>query len=498
MKKTAGIGACAAAAVALFARGRRAEAVQEFGANAFVTAAECTAERIGTSIAPAAIGEPVRASRCQRPLGRRRERVPAHCRVDGSMAPVDTAQHRAADQLPRRAAGLVEPPRGAAWRRRHERHHPESDRRRAGRAPSLLDRGFATYGSDSGHQAAFGARGGAGRGGAPGATMSSDDWALNDEAIANLGYMQMKKTHDAAMVLIERMYGERPRFNYYIGTSQGGREALTVAQRYPADYDGIAANVPIVSFSTLMLAPELIRIHEKPLANWVTPAKVNAIRGEFMRQCDALDGLADGIINNYMACRAIFDVTQGARNRHPWAAKRCPNNVDPNPADTSATACLTDGQISTLEFTYSRYPFATPLAHGTQTFGMWVPNTDPSGSGLILNARFRGQEGAADDAPMHSHLGVLGVTGFLMKNLSANPLDYVEGGALNRRRRGALGDPRRDQSRPRGVSEARRQDDRHDRHQRHAGLAGRAARLLPVGARQDGPRHRRSASRGCS
>ena len=124
--------------------------------------------------------------------------------------------------------------------------------------------------------------------------------------------MQMKKTHDAAMVLIERMYGERPRFNYYIGTSQGGREALTVAQRYPADYDGIAANVPIVNFSSLMLAPELIRIHEKPPANWVTPAKVNAIRGEFMRQCDALDGLADGIINNYMACRAIFDVSQGA------------------------------------------------------------------------------------------------------------------------------------------------------------------------------------------
>ena len=40
-----------------------------------------------------------------------------------------------------------------------------------------------------------------------------------------------------------------------------------------------------------MLAPELIRIHEKPIANWVTPAKVDAIRGEFMRQCDSLDGL---------------------------------------------------------------------------------------------------------------------------------------------------------------------------------------------------------------
>jgi hypothetical protein len=111
-----------------------------------------------------------------------------------------------------------------------------------------------------------------------------------------------------------------------------------------------------------------------------------------------------------------------------------PNNVDPNPDDTSANACLTDGQISTLQFTYSRYAFATPLANGWRTFGMWVPNTDPSGSGLIVNARFRGQEGAPEGAPMHAHLGVLGVTGFLMKNLSANPLDYVEGGPFNRRR----------------------------------------------------------------
>jgi feruloyl esterase len=277
--------------------------------------------------------------------------------------------------------------------------------------------GVATYGSDSGH-----------------GIKDAPEWTLIDEAIRNLGYMQMKKTHDAAMTLIERMYGRKPAVNYYIGTSQGGREALTVAQRFPDDYDGIISNVPIVNFSSLMLAPGLIRIQEKPLANWVTRAKVNAIRGEFMRQCDSLDGLADGVINNYMACRAIFDVKQGAQGRKPWASKRCPENVDPNPADTTAAACLTDGQISTLEFVYSRYAFASPLANGVRSFGMWLPNTDPSGSGLISDVRFRGQEGAAADAPMHSHLGILGVTGFLMRNLAANPLDYVEGGPLNARR----------------------------------------------------------------
>lgn len=65
---------------------------------------------------------------------------------------------------------------------------------------------------------------------------------------------------------------------------------------------------------------------------------------------------------------------------------------------------------------------------------MWLPNTDPSGNGLIVSSRFRDQEGAAENAPMHRHLGVLGVTGFLMQDVTANPLDYVDGGPLNKRR----------------------------------------------------------------
>jgi hypothetical protein len=67
----------------------------------------------------------------------------------------------------------------------------------------------------------------------------------------------------------------------------------------------------------------------------VTPAKENAIRGEFMRQCDKMDGRTDGIINNYIACLSMFDVTQSPPNRQPWATKRCPDNIDANPTDTS-------------------------------------------------------------------------------------------------------------------------------------------------------------------
>src|SRR5436190_11384245 len=411
----------------------------DLGPDKTIAEADCVAARLGTSIPASAIGEPVRdvtvaAPRWVAATGP----APARCEVDGVIAPVDTAA--TARPINFRVA------LPAAWNHRAVQQGgggmngsiPDLSGARYGiGGQSQIQLGFATYGSDSGHQSGGQrgpAAGGPGAGGPGAGGAAAGDWALNDEAMKNLGYMQLKKTHDAAMVLIERLYGERPRYNYFSGTSQGGREALTVAQRYPADYNGIVANVPIVNFSSLMLAPGLIRIQEKPAANWATRAKVNAIRGEFMRQCDGLDGLVDGVMNNYQACRAIFDVAQGAPGRHPWAAKRCPDNVDPNPGDTTAAACLTDGQISTLEFVYRRYPFATPLANGVKSFGMWVPNTDPSGSGLIADVRYRGQEGAADAAPVHSHLGILGVTGFLMRDVAANPLDYREGGVLNARR----------------------------------------------------------------
>ncbi|HLP17737.1 MAG TPA: tannase/feruloyl esterase family alpha/beta hydrolase, partial [Bacteroidota bacterium] len=307
---------------------------------------------------------------------------------------------------------------------------------REGKNP-LLDKGFVLYGSDAGHQAqGMGFPGGRGAQAKPLASgpTPGDEWALNDEAIRNLGYMQMKKTYDAAMVIIERVYGKRPAYTYYVGNSHGGREGLTVAQRYPEDYDGIISNVPIVNFSSLMLAPELIRIQEKPLTHWVTPAKVNSIRAEFLRQCDTLDGLADGIISNYTAARAIFNIHDGIGPTDPWAALRAPNNIDPNPNDQSESARLTDEQIKTMEFVYSPYPFATPLANGVKTFGMWLPTIEPDGFGMITPQRYQGQEGAGSNAPAHSSLGTLGVTGFLMRDLKANPLDYVEGGKWNSRR----------------------------------------------------------------
>ena len=384
-------------------------------------------EKAGNSIPVSAIGEPVGSVKLYEPRWvEATDATPAYAVVEGSIFPVDP------NGWPINFRVLLP----ASWSHRSMQAGGGgmngSITVREGKNP-MINKGFVMYGSDSGHQGGMGGGGKTMASGPAGA--KPDDWALNEEAIRNLGYMQMKKTHDAAMVIIERIYGERPRYNYYIGGSQGGREGLMVAQRYPVDYNGIISDVPIVSFSSLMLAPELIRIQEKPLENWVTPAKANLIRTEFLKQCDKLDGLSDGIINNYMASRAIFDVTDGSGPVDPWAALRESNAKSAEPADNSNSDRLTNGQIKTLEFVYSRYKFPSPLANGVKTFGMWLPTTDPEFFGTISPTRYKGQEGAPENASVHSSLGTLGVTGFLMQNPSANPLDYTEGTAMNERRK---------------------------------------------------------------
>ncbi len=377
-----------------------------------LTQAACTGTALAATIPAGAIGEPVSAVVLDSlDWVAASGNVAAHCSVSGRLQPVDES-----DTAQPIRFGVALP---ATWNRRSIQlggggMNGTVPRLTGGVAgfggPAALSEGYVTYGSDSGHA-------------------SDPVWALNDEAIRNLGYAQMKKTHDVAMVLIERAYGERPAYNYYVGGSQGGREGLTVAQRYPEDYDGVLSTVPIVGFSSLMLAPTLTRIQERALANHVPPHKGRAMLAEFMRQCDGLDGRVDGVINNYVDCRALFNVNDARGDTDPWARLRCPDDVDPDPLDASVNACLTSGQIETVNFVFSAYRSPIPLANGRETFGMWAPSTAVGGGGgpvggLFAAQRYRGQEGAADDAPVFSALGSIGVNGFIMQDLDANPLDY--------------------------------------------------------------------------
>ena len=164
------------------------------GANKLAEA-DCTAERLGSSIPVELIGEPIAAVTLSSPVWKPAVApLPAYCSIDGSMAPVETSG-KAKPILFR----VLLP---AEW---SERAAQLGGGGMNGMVPNLtmtfgvttgsglLERCFATYGSDSGHG------------------MAASDWALSDESIKNLGYMQLKKTHDAAVALIQRAYGQKPR-----------------------------------------------------------------------------------------------------------------------------------------------------------------------------------------------------------------------------------------------------------------------------------------------
>ena len=220
-------------------------------------------------------------------------------------------------------------------------------------APALVSQGFAVYGSDSGHQGGFGARGGP----AP-----SNDWIVNQESWMNFSYEQLKKTHDVAMQTLTMMYGVKAKFSYFAGTSQGGREGLEVVSRYPADYDGVYSTVPLAYFAGLLIDPTVKGVTQLAPGAWLPPAKSNIIHDEILRLCDSLDGAADGIINNYVGCQKKIDPSI---TKDPFVKLRCTGGAD------TGSDCLSDGQLATLGSFYAPEKFGYKLANGETDWPGW-------------------------------------------------------------------------------------------------------------------------------
>lgn len=195
-----------------------------------------------------------------------------------------------------------------------------------------INRGYAMFGGDSGHQGTDGR------------------WALNNEARLNFAHASLKKTHDAAVALLRARHGRAPRFQYFMGTSQGGREALEVAQRYPADYDGVVAAAPLVGYSAHVIHKTVLAGQQTGAA-WIPPELTKAVADEVMRQYDALDGIADGVVSHQLGCNARFDP----------APLRCPG-------DQAGTTCLSDAQMGTLKAMHAPLDFGYALANGWTRF----------------------------------------------------------------------------------------------------------------------------------
>jgi len=168
----------------------------------------------------------------------------------------------------------------------------------AGFAPALA-RGFAVVSTDSGHQ---------------GRNSIDTRFAVDQQAKLDFAYQSLETTTQEAKGLLQRFYGRKPEYSYFMGCSTGGREAMMVAQRLPMEFDGVVSgnasfNLTRIAANQVFSLQTVNRIaprdaQGKPLLHEAfTDAQLKGISEAVLQQCDELDGLRDGMINDFRACR---------------------------------------------------------------------------------------------------------------------------------------------------------------------------------------------------
>jgi feruloyl esterase len=203
--------------------------------------------------------------------------------------------------------------------------------------------GYAAAGTDDGHGASAGA-----------------EWAIgHPEKLIDFGYRAVHETSVQAKAIIQAFYGKDVSRAYFVGCSDGGREALMEAQRYPEDFDGIVAGAPANNWSMLVTG---FMWNEQALlkdsASAIPPAKLPVIQAAALAACDALDGVRDGLVEDPRACH--FDPSVLA----------CKSGDAPD--------CLTAPQLEAL-----RKIYAGPknLRTGAQIFPGYAPGTEAGADG---------------------------------------------------------------------------------------------------------------------
>jgi len=153
---------------------------------------------------------------------------------------------------------------------------------------NAISHGYATASTDTGHS---------GEG-------TDASWAFrHPEKAIDFGYRAIHEAAVTAKTVISAFYGDGPRRSYFNSCSNGGRQALIEAQRYPADYDGIIAGAP-ANYWTHLLTAFIFNMQatgEDPAA-YIPAARLKAIEAAALAACDSLDGVKDGVIENPAQC----------------------------------------------------------------------------------------------------------------------------------------------------------------------------------------------------
>ena len=152
-----------------------------------------------------------------------------------------------------------------------------------------LARGYAVASTDTGHT---------GNGG-------DASFALgHPEKLIDFGYRAVHEMTAAAKAFVKAFYDNTPRFSYWNGCSTGGKQGLTEAQRFPADYDAILAGAPANNWTRLMTG--LLWAGRATLGNpasRIPQEKFAVLNRAVLNACDAQDGVTDGVLEDPRSCR---------------------------------------------------------------------------------------------------------------------------------------------------------------------------------------------------
>ncbi len=204
-----------------------------------------------------------------------------------------------------------------------------------------VSRGYAAASTDTGH------------------TVPDASWALgHPEKIVDYGHRAIHEMTEKAKSIISAFYGSGPKRSYFAGCSNGGRQALMEAQRYPNDYDGLIAGAPANDFTHILtgFAFNLQATLMDP-ASYIPSTKLKAIEAAALAACDARDGVTDGVIDDPSKCN--FDP----------AVLLCKG--------VESDQCLTEKQVTALKQIYA----GPRNSKGEQITPGFVPGGETGGGG---------------------------------------------------------------------------------------------------------------------
>ncbi len=243
-----------------------------------------------------------------------------------------------------------------------------------GAVTSGLQMGFAVISSDAGHN-----------------TRQLPLFGLDPQARLDYGYQAVAKLTPMAKALVAAGYGRPADRSYFAGCSNGGRHAFVTAARLPDAYDGILAgapgyNLPQAAVAQIYGAQQFAKVATDPkdLKTAITPAERQFVAQQVINQCDALDGLTDGMVQDSASCQRKFDLTRDVPT--------CPDEQRTGLCLTTAqkTALgnvLTGARDSSGRALYSSFPIDPGIA--SEDWANWkfvnsVTNRDPVALGYVF------------------------------------------------------------------------------------------------------------------